>query len=414
MKQFSFLALVVWSFTSPTFSQSWVQKQSLPSPNLGRNHPVTFALEDKGYLLTGGNYAVSNYFNDFHSYDPSTDTWTQLADFPGGARSFAVGLAAAGKGYIGFGDNVAGEFLNDLWEYSPQTGEWKQLASCPCLGRAHPAFVEVGGKIYVGMGNNASNLKDFWAYDIATDTWEQKADLPAQERHHPFYFSLGDYAYVGFGHGNAMVAGWVVYNDFYRYDPANDTWTALENFPGEARVAGTQFSYNGKGYVLHGEGQDHFYLDEGELWEYDPVTETWTQLPSMPGGGRWAPGTFVIGDVAYSVCGTVIIPDFEEKSDLWAYNFPVISTVKDEVGEDEELVVSPNPVSNILNIKLRDESLQTSRMPKIEVFSSNGQLLFHTANSWEDGIDVSHLATGLYWIRANDGLNSFSAKFVKD
>lgn len=370
MKQFSFLVLFVWSFMSPAFGQSWEQKRSLPAPPLGRNHPVTFALEDKGYLLTGGNYDQFNYFTDFFSYDPIADTWTQLDDFPGGARSFAVGLAAAGKGYIGFGNNVAGELFNDLWEYSPQTGEWKQLASCPCSGRTHPAFMEVGGKIYVGMGNSSGNLKDFWAYDIATDTWEQKADLPAQARHHPFYFSLGDYAYVGFGHGSAMVAGWVVYNDFYRYDPANDTWTALQNFPGEGRVAGTQFSYNGKGYVLHGEGQDHYYLDEGELWEFDPVTETWTQLPSMPGGGRWAPGAFVIGDVAYSACGTAITPDFEEKYDLWAYNFPVISSAEDVVNNGDKLVVSPNPVSNILQIKLSDESLHTNRMPEIEVFSS--------------------------------------------
>jgi N-acetylneuraminic acid mutarotase len=413
MNQFLFLALAVLSFTCPAFGQSWVQKQSLPSPNLGRNHPVAFALENKGYMLTGGNYALFNYFSDFHSYDPITDTWTQLPDFPGGARSFAVGLAAGGKGYVGFGDNVAGELLNDLWEYSPQTAEWTQLASCPCSGRAHPAFLEVGGKIYVGMGNNDSNLKDFWAYDIATDTWEQKADLPSHERHHPFYFSLGDYAYVGFGHGTVVVAGWVVYNDFYRYDPANDTWTALENFPGEARVAGTQFTYNGKGYVLHGEGEDHYYLSDGELWEYDPATETWTQLPSMPEGGRWAPGTFVIGDAAYSVCGTTINPDFEEKSDLWAYNFPVVSSIEDKWDEDEKLMVSPNPVADILRIKFGNEASQPSLVPEVEVFSANGQLVFRPANVWQEGLDVSHLAPGLYWVRANNVVGTYSAKFVK-
>ena len=67
----------------------------------------------------------------------------------------------------------------------------------------------------------------------------------------------------------------------------------LNNFPSEGRVAGTQFSFAGKGYI-YGDGDDHGPLDSGEIWEYDPDFDNWTQLTSHPGGARWAPGSFVI------------------------------------------------------------------------------------------------------------------------
>ena len=80
-------------------------------------------------------------------------------------------------------------------------------------------------------------------------------------------------------------------------------WITLNDFPSEGRVAGTQFSYNGKGYVLSGDGDDHGPLDSGELWEYDPILDNWIQLTSHPGGARWAPGSFVIDCHVYLTSG---------------------------------------------------------------------------------------------------------------
>jgi len=59
-------------------------------------------------------------------------------------------------------------------------------------------------------------------------------------------------------------------------------------------VAGTQFSYNGFGYVLSGDGDNHGSMNTGEFWAYDPVTDTWDELPPHPEGSRWAPASFII------------------------------------------------------------------------------------------------------------------------
>ena len=51
------------------------------------------------------------------------------------------------------------------------------------------------------------------------------------------------------------------------------------------------------------EGEDHAQLDTGEFWEYDPDTDTWTELNPHPGSGRWAPGSMVIGNTIYIMGG---------------------------------------------------------------------------------------------------------------
>ena len=265
-KQILFYTLLL--FVNLLWAQSWESMASLPGGATdARHHPVTFSIDGYGYLLTGD--VNGEAANDFMRYDASKDSWEELPDFPGTARSFSYGTSRGTKAYVGFGGS-GGEALNDLWEYDSETEEWTQLADCPCEARYHPAFVQLDDKIYVGMGNNSSNLKDWWEYDIPTDTWTQKDDLPGPSRHHPYHFGIDDIAYVCFGHGNSVGGELSIYNDVYKFDPATDEWTQLDDFPGEGRVAGTQFDYNGKGYVLSGDGDDHSFMEEGEFWEYDP------------------------------------------------------------------------------------------------------------------------------------------------
>ena len=257
------------------------------------HHPVTFAIGDFGYSLTGTNNFNSNT-DDVKRYNPVTDTWANLSDFPGGARGFSIGLAYNGSGYVGFGVNGS-NYFRDLWRLDTATMQWTQLANCPCKARRHPAMMAAHGKIYVGLGNdNTGDLKDFHVYDIASNTWSALPDIPGSTRHHPFMFTAGGEVYAGMGHG-----GQIIYDDWYRYDTATNTWQTMTDFPGEARVAGTQFSHRGAGYVLSGDGDNHNFMNTGEFWRYNDQSDTWTQLSPHPGVSRWAPGSFVIGDTLY-------------------------------------------------------------------------------------------------------------------
>ena len=221
--------------------------------------------------------------------------------------------------YVGFGSNDNG-YPTDFWHLDMASGMWTELASFPGNGRNHPAMVLTAGQVFVGLGSNADdgNLGDWWGYDIAADSWSELAPFTAGDRHHPFYFGIEGIAYVGMGHGDTQNGALTIYGDFHAYDPATDSWTALNDFPGEARVAGTQFAVNGKGYVLSGDGDNHGPLDYGEFWEYDPATDTWAELEPHPGGARWAPGSFVLGCHAYLTGGLEGVTDVYHH-DLWRY-----------------------------------------------------------------------------------------------
>ena len=284
------------------FSQSWVQHSIFPFQ--GVHHPITFSYGQFGFVVAGSNT------DHVYKYDDNNGNWSQLSDFPGGERGYAYGVAVGDKAYIGFGSNSNGIYPTDWWEYNMISDIWTQKANFPNIGRNHPAMINVGDKIFIGCGsNNTGNLGDWWEYDIPNDVWQQKIDLPANDRHHPFYFGIGNYAYVGFGHGSVIGPGSNpnsnsnIYNDFYRYDPSNDSWLQLTDFPSESRVAGTQFSYNGKGYILSGDGDNHGPLDSGEFWEYETSTDSWLQLNSHPGDAIWAPGNFVIDCNVYFLLG---------------------------------------------------------------------------------------------------------------
>ena len=293
--------IIILFFPLFSYSQNW--NIATQFPYAGVHHPITFSYDNYGFVISGSN--TDNTFR----YDKNTDSWTQLANFPGGDRGYAYGVAKDNKAYMGFGSDPSGNFPNDWWEYDITNDSWYQLASFPGAGRNHPAMVVVGNSVFVGCGSNTSNLNDWWEYNINTDTWTQKPDLPGNTRHHPFYFSINDFAYVGFGHGSSTgpgsnpSTGVYIFNDFYRYNPSSSSWTQLANFPSESRVAGTQFSFNGKGYIISGDGEDHSPLDEGEFWEYNPTNDSWNQLPSHPGDAIWAPGCFVLDCEIYFLLG---------------------------------------------------------------------------------------------------------------
>ncbi len=379
-------------------AQDWEEVASLPAPFNETHHSYGFALDGMGYIVSGSTSSGSGQAN-FYQYNPAVGTWTALPDFPGAARSFAIGDTRDGKAYFGFGsDNFAG--LNDLWVFDPTDMTWTELASCPCTARVHPALVAHNDKVFMGMGGTSqADLKDWWEYDIASNTWSQKPDLPSEPRHHPYQFGIGDYIYAGFGHGNGFIS-----NEWFRYDPVAETWLQMETLPAEGRVAGTQFSFNDKGYVLSGHGDNHDYMETGEFWSYDPELNEWEALPAHPGQSRWAPASFLLNGEIYLINGLT--------NDTKNYKFTLeenVSTI-DLLEDETNFLAFPNPFNTALNLQWSPAINAENAV--VRVYDIQNRLVLQNAKLTES-LDLSNVANGMLRVEVIDGEKHYFQMVVK-
>jgi len=286
---------------------------------VARTDSVSFAIGNYGYVGLGYN---GNYLSDFWRYDPSTNTWTQVADFPGGARDGAVAFAIGNYGYVGLGKTDSG-YMKDFWRYDPSTNTWTQVADFPGDARRGAVAFVVNGKAYVGLGDQRNPdvyFSDFYCYDPSTNTWTQVADFPGGARENALAFAVAGYGFVGCG----QTIDHADHKDFWRYDPSTNTWTQItSDFGGADRENGVGWAIGNYGYFGFGNSDELGNTHTKDIWRFNPATNTFTRLDDFPGNARSKPAVFVIGNTAYIGAGNSGSTLF---SDFYAFTVQTSST----------------------------------------------------------------------------------------
>ncbi len=129
----------------------------------------------------------------------------------------------------------------------------------------------------------------------ATAGWVKKESTPGEARHRCSAFSIGSKGYIGGGHINSVIPK--SYVDWWEYDPATDSWTQIADYGGGPRYQLGTFSINGHGYA--GCGEDAAGNYRSDFWRYVPLVNTWFPLADLPGLARRGPTCFIINDVPY-------------------------------------------------------------------------------------------------------------------
>jgi N-acetylneuraminic acid mutarotase len=172
-------------------------------------------------------------------------------------------------------------------------GTWETRAPSPSA-RQEVSYVKAGGRFYLAWGRNATTQD---VYNPATDTWRTRATpLPAQLDHIQAVAIGGKIYYIG---------GLVKYpapevGSVWIYDPKTDSFSSGAPMPaGRERGAGGVAIHDGKIYYV---GGLHAGVAVPWLDEYDPMTDTWTELPDMP-RPREHSHAAVVGDRLYAIGG---------------------------------------------------------------------------------------------------------------
>ncbi len=129
-----------------------------------------------------GEAGAGVYPKDFYKFDPALNQWTPIADFPGAGRETGIAYSVNGKGYVGLGvafENTGTTVFNDFWRYDPTNNTWNQLGNFEGGARSKAAVYVLNGSAYVGTGANDQFvfLSDWWKYDPGTDNWTIQNNL---------------------------------------------------------------------------------------------------------------------------------------------------------------------------------------------------------------------------------------------
>ncbi|MBP9882029.1 MAG: fibronectin type III domain-containing protein [Chitinophagales bacterium] len=344
---------------------TWVQKRNLRGA--ARSDAVAFSIGNKGYLGTGLKNFASKFCQDIWEYDPIYDSWSQKADFGGGARSKAIGFSLDDKGYLGTGYRYVDAFeiynYKDFWEFDPVANTWTQKADFAGNSRYGAVGFNINNKGYVGTGYSyvpfgaKTYYRDFWQYEPASDSWIKKVDFGGNARLGAIGFSIGEKGYIGTGQSMSDVE--LNYaKDFWEYNPISDTWTQKADFALTERSYAIGFSLSGYAYVGTGINDDYFK----DMWQYNPAVNEWTQQADFSGTARKGASVFTIGEKGYLGMGVNYDTYYSEYiylRDFWQYT-PASITACAIPGDDTILNISTasvlitwTPIIGVSSYKVR-------------------------------------------------------------
>ena len=287
------------------------------SPSAGRACGIYFAADSTAYIATG-RLQDGGYTSSMLRYNASTDTWTETST-PLQPRANGTACVTSQGVFIGLGYNhgsiyESDSYLRDWWLFDPSTETWTRLADCPSDKTDAAVCWSDGQSIRVACGFNGFT-NDVFRYDISTDSWaktdtdspirvfsavaascqgrhflgtgyrrhshdewwecfadghyEKRSSVPGQGRHNAACAATRNAVWViaGLHYGDTLTTGFF-FDDIVRYTPADDQWTLCGTLPCGTLENGAACAIGNRIYFGLGEdknGQLHtswYYVEE--------------------------------------------------------------------------------------------------------------------------------------------------------
>ena len=149
--------------------------------------------------------------------------------------------------------------------------------------------------------------------DAQSDLWITKAPLgdgsSGLKRSGAVSFSINGKIYITLGKD-----GSTYHQDIWEYDTISEAWTQKADFIGVGRIGAFGMVMNNKAII--GAGEIAGGALTNTVYKFEPIGNTWTAIADFAGGGRSYSTAFSMGTRGF-VCGG---NDGSYKNDLWEYN----------------------------------------------------------------------------------------------
>ena len=204
--------------------------------------------------------------SEFENLSP----WKRLPDLPFQYNSFTMD----------FGDDIyvaapiAGREVT-LYRFVPEDGTFVSSARFNTSMDFFERPVVKGDMAYM-MAFNCYNTPQFLIFDRNTMSFSKISALPGGLSTHTSMMDGDSVLYAGGGR-HMCYAGSDI-REFWKYAPATEIWTRLNDLPFSC-MKSSLFTVDARNFAIS--------LDR-KVWEYSPVTDTWSHVSVFPGPGIYS------------------------------------------------------------------------------------------------------------------------------
>jgi N-acetylneuraminic acid mutarotase len=252
--------------------ESFIARTSLPSVH---SYVINAAVLGTKIYVAGGYIAPNQSTPNLREYDLVTDRWTARQQMST-ARYGHVLVGARGKVYVfGGHTNTSPTLTTEI--YDPQLNTWTTGAPLPDhnhYAAAHGILSDgklhiVGGIDHISNKHSSTHI----VYDFNTSTWSTARDLPTARSWSASGVLPDGRLIVAGGHDGSSYRA-----ETYIFDPTTNSWTQVTSMPvgihahSGAVIAGklhTFLGYTSSTYV-----NSHYV--------YDPISNIWSSGTAVP------------------------------------------------------------------------------------------------------------------------------------
>jgi N-acetylneuraminic acid mutarotase len=178
-----------------------------------------------------------------------------------------------------------GKQLDDTWEYNPITHEWTYIPVTGPSARVGHSMAYIGddkvllfgGSVFREKGED--ELHDTWIYNATESTWTeyiQRGQKPAARHESAISYAGGSKIFL---YGGNHIGGerYLTYGDTWEYDLLTNTWTEYKQTGiNPPFAAGSAIAYNNDFIIImHGGGGSEI---ADQTWEYDLLEDVWSRI----------------------------------------------------------------------------------------------------------------------------------------
>jgi len=217
-------------------------------------------------------------------YNPANNTWTRIADLPNPLTH--TGTAVDGRniylagGYPGTQNGGQRFATTAVWRYNVDTKDWLAMPSLP-EARGGGALTRLDRELHFFGGSdiNRASKGTHWVLSLDNSTgWRSAAPLP-NPRNHLADAQLGGKLYA-IGGQRGQDRELVTQTSVHRWDPATNTWTAVASLPrGRSHISAATFVMDNRIIVVGGEISHTNSVSD--VTAYNPLSNTWIALPPL-------------------------------------------------------------------------------------------------------------------------------------